>query len=142
MNHYNLTCVIVHYAGSKLFQLLLSVCHQLYEEYAEPFNLWECKLAIIHCSGHYDLALVETIWLNIVENELRACTSIGPNDKMTVLMGKIKSLGQEYVGSPRCFPVRELYYTGPCRCNTVALYEIYAGKSLPINTAVWSTHIL
>ncbi|KAJ4448862.1 hypothetical protein ANN_00253 [Periplaneta americana] len=78
---------------------------QLYEEFAEPFNLWECKLAIIHCSGHYDLGLVETIWLNIIETELRSCMSIGPNDKMTVLMDKIKSLGQEYAGSPRCFPV-------------------------------------
>ena len=96
--------------------LLLSMCSllsyfcfvlQLFEEFAEPFSLWECKLAIIHCSGHYDIPLVETIWLNIIETELRICTVIGPNDKMTVLMSKIKSLGQEYAVSPRCFPVRK-----------------------------------
>lgn len=26
-------------------------------------------------------------------------------DKMTILMSKIKLLGQEYIGSPHCFPV-------------------------------------
>jgi hypothetical protein len=94
-------------------ELRLSLCCQLYEEFCEPFSLWECKLAIIHCSGHCDLALVETIWLNIIETELQACTSVGSNDKVAVLMGKMKSLGQEYAGSPRCFPVRE--YRELCR---------------------------
>jgi nuclear pore complex protein Nup155 len=97
------------------------MCYQLYEEFCEPFSLWECKLAIIHCSGHYDLALVETIWLNIVETELQACTSVGPDDKMAVLMSKIKSLGQEYAGSLRCFPVREYHEAGvPCGRSSVA----------------------
>ncbi|XP_033607158.1 nuclear pore complex protein Nup155 isoform X2 [Cryptotermes secundus] len=87
---------------------------QLYEEFCEPFSLWECKLAIIHCSGHYDLALVETIWLNIIETELQACSSVGADDRMAVLMSKIKSLGQEYGGSPRCFPVRGECFSIPC----------------------------
>lgn len=100
-----------HDTNVRCVKTFWSLCFQLYEEFAEPFSLWECKLAIIHCSGHCDLALVETIWLNIIETELRTCTSIGPNDKMTVLMSKIKALGQEYAGSPRCFPVREY-------CNT------------------------
>ena len=40
---------------------------QLYEEYAEPLQLWECKLAIIHCSGHQDVMLIQGIWINIIE---------------------------------------------------------------------------
>jgi len=112
-------------------------CCQLYEEFCEPFNLWECKLAIIHCSGHCDLALVETIWLNIIESELLACSSVSSNDMMTVLMGKMKALGQEYAGSPRCFPVREYHHPGQCRLNSVGLCKIFAGKSLSVETASW-----
>jgi nuclear pore complex protein Nup155 len=115
----------------------LFVCCQLYEEFCEPFNLWECKLAIIHCSGHCDLALVETIWLNIIESELQACASISSNDMMTVLVGKMKALGQEYAGSLRCFPVREYRDPGRCRCDTVAAYKIFAGKLLSVKTASW-----
>ena len=30
---------------------------QLYEQFAQPLALWECKLAIVHCPGHYDAGL-------------------------------------------------------------------------------------
>lgn len=112
---------------------------QLYEEFAEAFCLWECKLAIIHCSGHYDLALVETIWLNIIETELRTCTAIGPNDKMIVLMSKIKSLGQEYAVSPRCFPVpflvRQLELKA-CRlhADTMHVHSTMVALGVPLMT--------
>jgi len=122
--------------------MCMCVCCQLYEEFCEPFSLWECKLAIIHCSGHCDLALVETIWLNIIESELLACSSVSSNDMMTVLMGKMKALGQEYAGSPRCFPVREYHGPGRCMLNNVALYKLFAGKSLSVKTASWHWHVL
>ena len=32
---------------------------QLYEEFAEPFQLWECKLAIVACAGHSEPQLVQ-----------------------------------------------------------------------------------
>lgn len=41
---------------------------QLYEDYAEPLQLWECKLAIIHCSGHQDSMLIQGIWTHIIDN--------------------------------------------------------------------------
>ena len=41
---------------------------QLYEHFAEKFNLPECKLAIVHCAGHYDPTLIESLWRDIVEN--------------------------------------------------------------------------
>jgi len=40
---------------------------QLYRDYAEPFQLAECKLAIVHVAGLHDPALVEALWQNIVE---------------------------------------------------------------------------
>lgn len=46
-------------AVSRLNADLLDVT-QLYEQFAEPLGLWECKLAILHCAGHYDAALVSS----------------------------------------------------------------------------------
>ena len=40
---------------------------QLYEDFADRFDLSECKLAIVHCAGLYDSALVENLWQNIIE---------------------------------------------------------------------------
>lgn len=40
---------------------------QLYGDYAEPFELSECKLTIIHCAGHYDPTLVDSLWAEIVD---------------------------------------------------------------------------
>lgn len=42
-------------------------CLQLYEEFADRFDLSECKLAIVHCAGLYDGALIENLWQNIVD---------------------------------------------------------------------------
>ena len=39
---------------------------QLYEEFADRFDLWECKLAIVYCAGLYDSALIENLWQNII----------------------------------------------------------------------------
>ncbi|OAD62095.1 hypothetical protein WN48_07748 [Eufriesea mexicana] len=76
---------------------------KLYEKYADFLQLWECKLAIIHCSGHQDAMLIQEIWTNIINNELKDASTA--EDKMAILMSKIISLGQEYSGSPHCFPV-------------------------------------
>ncbi|XP_076649143.1 nuclear pore complex protein Nup154 [Halictus rubicundus] len=76
---------------------------KLYEKYADSLQLWECKLAIIHCSGHQDAMLIQEIWTNIINNELKDTSTA--EDKMAILMSKIISLGEEYSGSPHCFPV-------------------------------------
>lgn len=41
---------------------------QLYENYADPFNLWESKLEIIDCSNTpaQDSDIINEIWENIV----------------------------------------------------------------------------
>ena len=44
---------------------------QLYGDYAEPFELSECKLTIIHCAGHYDPTLVDSLWAEIIDKGKR-----------------------------------------------------------------------
>ena len=46
---------------------LMDITH-LYEHFAEQFNLAECKLAIVHCAGHYDPTLIESLWRDIIDN--------------------------------------------------------------------------
>ncbi|XP_043495408.1 nuclear pore complex protein Nup155 isoform X2 [Polistes fuscatus] len=99
--------VTVRDAKLKLNSSLLDIT-QLYEEYAEPLELLECKLAIIHCSGHQDAMLIQGIWTNIINNELKNAEASSPEDKMAILMTKVKLLGQEYSGSPHCFPIEFL----------------------------------
>ncbi|XP_058794102.1 nuclear pore complex protein Nup155 isoform X2 [Phymastichus coffea] len=96
--------MIVRDAKLRLNSALLDIT-QLYEEYAEPLQLWECKLAVIHCSGHQDIMLIQGIWKNIIEIELSNAISASPEDKLAIVTSKIKLLGQEYCGTPHCFPV-------------------------------------
>ena len=42
------------------------------------FALAECKLAIVHCAGHYDPTLVETLWKDIIERGMECLLSILP----------------------------------------------------------------
>lgn len=37
--------------------------------------------------------------------ELRNATSPSSEDKLVILLTKIKQLGQDYFGSPHCFPI-------------------------------------
>ena len=38
----------------------------LYGQFADEFDLHECKLSILHCAGHYDSGLVESVWRSII----------------------------------------------------------------------------
>src|SRR5699024_1091266 len=54
-------------------QILNSSLHNvttLYQDFAEPFQLFECQLKILHCAGHEDVNLIENIWQNILDKEL------------------------------------------------------------------------
>ena len=39
----------------------------MYGDFADPFNLSECKLSIVHCAGHFDVTLIESLWSEIIE---------------------------------------------------------------------------
>uniref|UniRef100_A0A669PJP2 Nuclear pore complex protein Nup155 n=1 Tax=Phasianus colchicus TaxID=9054 RepID=A0A669PJP2_PHACC len=78
---------------------------KLYGEFADPFKLSECKLAIIHCAGHSDPILVQTLWQEIIEKELSDSVSLSPADRMQALSLKMALLGKIYAGTPRYFPL-------------------------------------
>lgn len=42
----------------------------LYEKYAIPFDLFEIKLDILQCAGHYEKNVVEDIWKSILDRGL------------------------------------------------------------------------
>lgn len=77
----------------------------LYGDFADEFDLSECKLAIVHCAGHYDPTLIETLWRDIIEAELRDSHQNPPSDRMAIVSKKISFLGKVYVHSERYFPL-------------------------------------
>lgn len=77
----------------------------LYEEFADPFNLAECQLAILHCAGHHDPNLIESIWLNIIDTELRVVGSKSADSQKLSVRSKVKELGKLYRSSPMFFPL-------------------------------------
>ncbi|XP_065595993.1 nuclear pore complex protein Nup155 [Cyrtonyx montezumae] len=81
---------------------------KLYGEFADPFKLSECKLAIIYCAGHSDPILVQTLWQEIIEKELSDSVSLSPPDRMQALSLKMTLLGKIYAGTPRYFPLEFL----------------------------------
>lgn len=66
--------------------------------------MWECKLAIIQCSGHLDNELIQNIWQHIILTNLKLAKG-SPDDKFIILLNKIKVLWNEYKDSDMCFPL-------------------------------------
>ncbi|XP_073400058.1 nuclear pore complex protein Nup155 isoform X1 [Dendrobates tinctorius] len=81
---------------------------RLYGDFADPFKLSECKLAIIHCAGHSDPILVQCMWEEIIERELSDSLGMNPAERMQVLNLKLTSLGRIYASTPRYFPLEFL----------------------------------
>lgn len=75
----------------------------LYQDWAEPYQLWECKLAILQCAGHPDPMLVNSIWTNIIDQQVRGNSS--SDTKLSSLRQKLVSLGRLYVNSSKYFPL-------------------------------------
>uniref|UniRef100_A0A2I3HXB7 Nucleoporin 155 n=1 Tax=Nomascus leucogenys TaxID=61853 RepID=A0A2I3HXB7_NOMLE len=91
-------------AVSQLDSELMDIT-KLYGEFADPFKLAECKLAIIHCAGYSDPILVQTLWQDIIEKELSDSVTLSSSDRMHALSLKIVLLGKIYAGTPRFFPL-------------------------------------
>lgn len=77
---------------------------QLYEDFADRFELWECKLAIINCAGYSDDGLVLEIWQHVIKDELKRSGG-SANDKILQVLSKIKSLAKHYQTNKNCFPL-------------------------------------
>jgi len=84
---------------------------QLYSEFAEPYQLWECQLAILHCAGHPDSMLIETVWDQIINMEISRTAEMLPHDRINVMANKIKTLGKLYSSSRKYFPLEHLVRT-------------------------------
>ena len=52
---------------TRKIQIYLICIFQLYSEFAERYQLAECKLAISHGAGVYNEPLITALWQNIVE---------------------------------------------------------------------------
>ncbi|XP_006889597.1 PREDICTED: nuclear pore complex protein Nup155-like isoform X2 [Elephantulus edwardii] len=91
-------------AVSRLDSELMDIT-KLYGEFADPFKLAECKLAVIHCAGYSDPILVQTLWQDIIERELSDSVTMSSPDRMHALSLKIVLLGKIYAGTPRFFPL-------------------------------------
>ena len=76
---------------------------QLYEQFADPLCLWECKLAILHCANHYDAALVTNIWQNVINAEVKKLANADTETKLATLGSKMKTLGRTYASSEQFF---------------------------------------
>ncbi|KAM4809382.1 nuclear pore complex protein Nup155 [Rhinophrynus dorsalis] len=94
----------VQEAVSQLDSHLMDIT-KLYGEYADPFKLSECKLALIHSAKHSDPILVRTLWQEIIERELNDSIANSPADRMQALNLRITSLGKLYASTPRYFPL-------------------------------------
>jgi len=77
----------------------------LYQDWAEPYQLWECKLAILQCAGHPDPMLVNNIWSNIIEQQVTVTASASSQTRLAALGQKLESLGRLYASSGRYFPL-------------------------------------
>uniref|UniRef100_A0A915KKZ2 Nucleoporin Nup133/Nup155-like C-terminal domain-containing protein n=1 Tax=Romanomermis culicivorax TaxID=13658 RepID=A0A915KKZ2_ROMCU len=94
-------------ALTKLNASLLDVT-QLYTNYADEFNLSECKLAIVHCAGHNDPTLVENLWRDIIDSELALRQRDSTQVKAKLVADKIRNSIKLYLDSPKYLPMNFL----------------------------------
>lgn len=91
-------------AITKLNSDLLDIS-ELYQKFAEAFNLHECKLAIVHCANHYDPPLIESLWKNILDKEFAALHGSSSDNIVATICNKMKALGTKYFSSQKYFPL-------------------------------------
>ncbi|XP_059616313.1 nuclear pore complex protein Nup154 [Phlebotomus argentipes] len=141
----------------RLLNSQLYTMTQLYNEFADPFNLWECKLKILSVSHHSDNLLIETVWMNIFEQELSVSLHSTAEERMRRLLTKFQCLVREYSDTGNCFPLSFLVYELEVRAcklrlrvspvpevllavklDTESLLDIYT-RMVAMNDRVWLT---
>ncbi|KAI0304810.1 nucleoporin [Russula brevipes] len=76
---------------------------ELYQVYAEPYDLLTIKLLVLHVSQHQDEALIKSIWDRIFQETVQG---IPPAETLDRIQGKIVPLGQRFHGSDSSFPFK------------------------------------
>lgn len=99
----------------------LYTINQLYGDFVERFDLCECKLKILHCSHHNDPLLIESVWTELINNELASGGSA--DEKITRLLLKMQTLSKEYGTSGHCFPLAFLVHELELRCCKLRLHR-------------------
>lgn len=92
---------------------------RLYEQFAEPYQLWECKLAIVACAGHSEPQLVQSLWTHIIDSELSSSDSSSLAIRMDALAAKLKMLARQYTNNPQYFPLEHIIRV--CEVKSVQL---------------------
>ncbi|XP_072173406.1 nuclear pore complex protein Nup155-like [Diadema setosum] len=78
---------------------------RLYGDFADEFHLSKCKLAIVHCAGHFDESLVKDLWLEIIDKELQESVNKLTATRITILSTVLVAQGKVYSSSERYFPL-------------------------------------
>ncbi|XP_028967547.1 nuclear pore complex protein Nup155 [Galendromus occidentalis] len=103
-------------------QLLL--INDLYQNYAERYNLSECQLRLLRCGGYEDQELVSGLWARLIEQA----------HQRGELTGTLRSACQSFVNTPSYFPldkiianVERLYYGQ----NPLEIAEVLSKAGVP-----------
>nr|XP_040239495.2 nuclear pore complex protein Nup154 [Anopheles coluzzii] len=109
------------YDALKLLDSNLYNLTQLYSDFAEQYELWECKLTILNCSHHNDPLLIESVWTHILDRELQGRESCA--ERCRRLLAKVKSLALEYDSSGCCFPLAFIVREVEIRCFRLGMFN-------------------
>jgi len=94
----------VEAAKNKLDSELLDIT-SLYEDFADRFELHEVRLAIVHCAGLYDAALIENLWQSIIDKEIASTSQMPGGDRIANLSSRLSTIAKLYINAERYFPV-------------------------------------
>lgn len=90
----------------------------LYGEFAEPYNLHECKLAIVHSAGVFDPALIENLWQSIIDTAVNNARNISSVIDPINISSQLLPIGKQYISAERYFPVAFITkYLEQCSCQ-------------------------
>ncbi|KAJ7487525.1 nucleoporin [Mycena galericulata] len=90
----------------KALSTRLFTMSELYQDYAQPFDLPTMKLLCLHVSEHRDDSIVRPIWNRIFQDILE-----GEDDTLSTadqIIAKVVPLGQRFYPSESAFPLRHI----------------------------------
>ncbi|KAK7064289.1 nucleoporin [Favolaschia claudopus] len=90
----------------KALSTRLFTMSELYQDYAQPFDLPSIKLLCLHVSEHRDDSIVRPIWNKIFQDILEK-----EDDTLTIadqIIAKVVPMGQRFYPSESAFPLRHI----------------------------------
>ncbi|KAH7104672.1 nucleoporin-domain-containing protein [Auriculariales sp. MPI-PUGE-AT-0066] len=103
---------------------------ELFTNYADPYNLLEVKLLILHVSDHNDAALTNAIWDALFERVVNDGSSV--DQQIKAITAVISRLGQRFYPSESSFPLEE----------TAMRLEQFALDRIPAVHSGWVPRVL